>query len=203
MTSQATPEIRANWTRMMVDGYRGALPPETFERAVARVDEAKRDTFDDASHFDWLDATIHLAYLEGPWGLMPSGEFRALWQRHVLGSFQQPIFRALITGAQRVFHGSPLSLARVIPSGWSLVSRTCGTFEIIKTGDSTGIVRVAGMPPSYRKSIAFATAWAGALDAFVTLSRLPGNVDVDVTKLASQGVFDLRVSWREAAEAYG
>ncbi len=187
------PEIRANWTRMLLDHLERTLGRRR-EEVLGSLDTHALERVRRAGPLEWLPAEIHVSIAVAPHAVVGADAYRALWRGMTLESLDRPLFRPLVEGALAVFKGSPARLFRVVPHGWSLVGRHCGELSI---GDESarGLAMVWDkIPLLFRSAEPFATAWAGSLDSVLDIVHRGGRVAMDASRLGA-GRVRYEITW--------
>jgi hypothetical protein len=189
------PEIRANWSRMVLDYYTRALPPDVRDAVLAKLRAGPIARIAAAGPLEWLPAEHHVALVEAPFERVGRVAYRAMWRDMTAESLDRPIFRSLVQGTLALFRRSPAQLFRVVPQGWGLVARDTGEMVVEADGKQPRVEFVwRRMAPVLRSTDVFATAFAGSLDAVTSVAASRGSVDMDTREIAN-GVVRYRIAW--------
>jgi hypothetical protein len=174
------PEIRANWTRIVLDRYETRFPPVARQAVAEAVTEEQRARLSDAGPLGWLPADLHMRVLAAPFGVMKEDTYRLLWRRTMSENYELPLFRSFVQGAVAMFKHLPAQVFRVIPQGFGLIARACGEFSVdIRPGQREVEVSWAGIPNLLLRDESFIVAWAGTLESILDLTSTRGTVTID------------------------
>jgi hypothetical protein len=122
-------ELRANWSKAAVKAIR-QLDPVRRDRVLAALGAEQLAELRAAGVFDWLPARVHMAILSAVHQL-GAAESRQFWRRLIVASFDRSLLKPLIDGGLRLFGRTPLSILRMTPQAWTLVSRRCGVVSVV------------------------------------------------------------------------
>jgi len=172
-------EVRANWTRIVLDYYERKLPPAALAALAAVVTPELRASLEAAGPLAWLPASIHMRILPAPRAALGAPAYRALWRGMMTVAFEERIFRSFVRGAISVFRSLPNHIFRVVPQGFKLIARDCGEF-VVRVHDSGDEVVLAwnDVPAELLTDDAFAEAWAGTFESVLDLTQTRGEVVV-------------------------
>jgi hypothetical protein len=184
-----TPRYRASMAKGVLENVEAeapelvaALPPDI----VAEIHQASRA--------DWIPA----AALEAVYAavITADGEARlqAINRVYTRKAMDIPVFGPLVKGATNLFGGGPRGLLRVLPNSWDLVTRDCGTVLVEFPSATEAIVRYSELPAELRTHGFSVSSESSPLGIFDALG-VRGEVLGDASKLAAEGLLELRVTW--------
>jgi hypothetical protein len=174
------PEIRANWTRIMLDNYERHLPADARQALAAAVPPSVRAELAESGPLEWRAADLHMQILAAPFPLLGADAYRSFWRRMMNESYDLPLFRSFVHGAVAIFKNLPGQMFRVVPQGFGLIARGCGVFEVTVDGDAREVRVVwADVPHLLVKDDAFVFAWAGTLESVLDLTGTEGVVTIE------------------------
>jgi hypothetical protein len=187
------PEIAAQHTQASL-AVLAERSPVAHGRVRARLRPEVREALDGATRLDFLPAQVDLdVALAIHAEVGPDGARRVA--REVLRrSLAGPVLGSLVTSASALFGLTPPDLLRWASRGWSRVCRDCGELQVVGVADEVVHLALTGMPellehPSYLSSI------GGALEAFLDICRVEGEVEVEPRPGGAH--FELRWRGRE------
>ncbi len=160
----------------------GAVAPEAVER-IRR-----------SGKLAWIPsdalAAINSAHLE----IAGTEQYLDFWRRYVVGSVDNGLYAALFAGALRIFGRNPNGLLKWLGRSWELSSRGLGTVEVVPGMNECQII-VTEIPEVHRL-VAIALSTQGSVMGVLDVARHPGEVTIDLTKLAA-GSYTVLARWRE------
>jgi hypothetical protein len=175
------PEIRANWTRILLDHYERRLPAEARAAVDAALAPERRARLERAGPLEWLPADVHMTILPAPLAVLGREAYRSFWRRLMIESYDLPLFRSFVQGAVSVFGTLPAQIFRVVPRGFGLIARGCGEFRVqVAANQRVVALTWDGVPEPLRRDDAFAVAWAGTLESVLDLTSTHGRVTLTV-----------------------
>ncbi|MBK6922596.1 MAG: hypothetical protein IPH07_34725 [Deltaproteobacteria bacterium] len=134
--------------------------------------------------------SINCAHLE----IAGTEQYLDFWRRYVVGSVDNSLYSALFDGALRIFGRNPNGLLKWLGRSWELSSRGLGTVEVVPGVNECQIV-VTEIPEVHRL-VAIALSTQGSVMGVLDVARHPGEVTIDLAKLA-QGSYTAVARWRE------
>lgn len=118
------------------------------------------------------------------------------WRRRAAQADESVLFGPLFSGAFRIFGKRPEGVLRWIGRAWDAMTRDQGTMTVVGGAESVEIA-LSGVPAACRLPTVVASI-EGSVLGIIDLSGHRGRIDVDETRFRSQGVVDMRATWRAA-----
>jgi hypothetical protein len=147
-----------------------------------------------ASRADWIPAdSIESVYA----AVMAAGgeaRLQAINRVYTRKAMDIPVFGPLVKGATNLFGGGPRGLLRVLPNSWDLMTRDCGKVILEFPSPTEALICYTELPPALRTRGFAVSSASSPLGIFDGLG-VSGEVVSDASKLAAEGVLELRVSW--------
>lgn len=153
--------------------------PETWERALERIEPIVRARVLDAHHGTWIPFEDHLAVLEAERAALGDEGFRAFCRDCMKEMWSMPFLEPLLSGIVQVLGVTPETLLRLSGRGWMTSFRRGGSLVYETLGvPKCGVLVLKGFPPEYLRSGTFELSIAGAFEAYFDLCGTDGEVDV-------------------------
>ena len=162
----------------------GRLPPSAMS-ALTRV-----------SGIGWLPAelldTVNRTMLD----VAGETEYVGFWRRHTVASVETRLLGPLFQGAIRIFGLEPAGLIGWFGRAWEVTTREYG-YMVCSRGESSAMVKVCELPSAGRlETVALSTK--GSLHGIMEITKREGRVDVDTSRLESDGELVFDASWPAA-----
>jgi hypothetical protein len=188
MAQSATPQFRANWTKLALKVLR--TRPER-DAVLARIGGDVLGQVRQAGVFEWLPAPLHLAIANAIHAVLGEDGGRHFWRDLMQVSFERSLLKPLVDGGTRLFGRSPHGILRMTPQAYQLVTRGCGVVRV-SSAESPGSVLLtfSELPPMLRVPI-WVEICMGNCEAALLALGLRGTVTADSRELA-QGQFTVR-----------
>jgi hypothetical protein len=101
-----------------------------------------------------------------------------------------------VHGALFLWGDTHASLVRRTGQAWHLVTKNCGDFKSVETGDAHSIVfRGENLAHSYRVA-SLIPMWAGGLEGQIDWIGTDGTVEAHSQQFEEQGTIDFMVRWK-------
>ena len=184
------PEIRANHSKHLM-GRIKRLPEPSRGVALGAIGTL-RDEIRAAGLFDWLPAERHVRLSDGVVEALGRHAAQEFWRDVLLDGFARALLRPLVSGALGVYGKTPLSLLRLSPHAWTLVTRDCGMLEFERSSDNSARMRFRELPPVVERSAGMLAFFHGGLESTYSYFRCRGRVAL-VERAARE--IDFQVEW--------
>jgi hypothetical protein len=171
------PEIKASHTRTSLDVL-GELFPSSAPRVMTRLSPLVKEALAQAMRLDYLPVMVNLEVVEAINAELGVRGARQVARESLRRTLSGPLLGGLVSTATVLFGNTPPGLLRWLGRGYGWVCRDCGDFKLIRAESGRVEVRLEELPeelniPSYLE------AMAGALEAFLDICRVEGEVTVD------------------------
>jgi hypothetical protein len=187
--------VRANWMKFVIHGLKRTDEP-VRGNVLSRIPDDVRAEIRVAGRLAWLPGRIFVT-LAGAIlaGVGPTGA-RTFWRRSLRDSIDVPFMRPLVHGALFLFGDTPAGLVRRTGQAWHLVTKNCGDFKAVETGEPNSIIyRGDNVAPSYRVPC-LVPMWAGGLEGQIDWIGTEGTVETRSQLLEEQGTVEFVVRWK-------
>lgn len=189
-------------TLLGAPSYRGKLCTTVLESvrleswglgAVRRVPGEHIEAIEASRGLSWLPAS-DLDMLNSA-SLAEAGrdEYVDFWRRYTARTRDSVLFGPFVSGAFRIFGVSPEGFLRWVGRAWNATTRNYGRITFGAGSRSVDLSLVEIPPPGRLTTVA--ASLEGSLHGVLDLCRHQGRVEVDETRLRTEGIVDLRASW--------
>jgi hypothetical protein len=187
--------VRANWMKFVIHGLKRTDEP-VRGNVLARIPEEVRREIRVAGRLAWLPARVFVTLANAILaGVGPTGA-RTFWRRSLRDSIEVPFMRPLVHGALFLWGDTPASLVRRTGQAWHLVTKNCGDFRSVETGEANSIVfRGENVAPSCRVA-SFIPMWAGGLEGQIDWIGTEGTVEPHAHQFDQEGTIEFLVRWQ-------
>jgi hypothetical protein len=187
--------VRANWMKFVIHGLKRTDEP-VRGNVLARIPDEVRREIRVAGRLAWLPGRIFVTLANAILGGVGPNDARTFWRRSLRDSIEVPFMRPLVHGALFLWGDTPASLVRRTGQAWHLVTKNCGDFKAVKTGEPNSIVfRGENVAPSCRVP-SLICMWAGGLEGQIDWIGAEGTVEPRSHKFEEEGIIDFVVRWK-------
>ena len=153
------------------------LPDSTAATVKASLGPEVVRAIEEASGVEWLSAELNLATTRAVHATLGPRAFARFFRALSGESFRGPLFRAIVEGAIAVFGLDPGSWTRLLPSGWGMVFRDLGRWEVQRSGDHVDLT-LSSLPAPFLADRVWPESVAASLGGLVDLAKTEGGVEV-------------------------
>lgn len=163
--------------------------------AVARVPSEHIQAIERCRGLSWLPASELDALNQGILAEAGRDAYVDFWRQYSARTRDSVLFGPFVSGAARIFGMRPEGFLRWVGRAWDATTRNYGKITFAG-GSGAATVSLIAIPPAGRLSTV-AASLEGSLRGVFDLCRHDGTVEVDETRLQSEGVIELRTSWND------
>jgi hypothetical protein len=153
----------------------GRLPPESAAAVLAHFGRDAARAVEESTGLEWLPLAENVRLTRAVHEALGQEASDRFFRAQLLQSFEGPLFRALVDGAIHLFGLEPASWARLVPSGWGLVFRDCGRWDVARAARGEVILTLADVPPACTVDAVWPRSVAASLGAIVDMAKAPGE----------------------------
>jgi hypothetical protein len=156
-------------------GSVGRLPPERAAAVLAHFGGEAARAVEESTGLEWLPLGDNVRLTRAVHEALEQEACDRFFRAQLLQSFEGPLFRALADGAIHLFGLDPMSWARLVPSGWGLVFRDCGRWDVAHAAPGEVLLTLADVPPACTVDAVWPRSVAASLSAIVDLAQARGE----------------------------
>ncbi len=170
------PAVRARHLKALLS-FADRQPGEVAARVRQRMGPEALRRIADASGIEWLPFELDLDLTRHVHAVLGPDEFVRFFRQQTLAAFEGPLLKTLVDTAVRMFGLDPMSWARWVPMGWSLLFRNCGAWTSETAVPGTVVLRLSGAPAAAAGDPVWPDSVAASLSALVDMARARGRVE--------------------------
>jgi len=127
----------------------------------------------------WFPLSHHMAINHALVSVAGMEGYRQTWRIAMRRMFGQPLLKAFVDGAVRVFGASPATLARVAPTAFQTLFRAAGRIECTLEPGRSLKLELIDFPVEHSQNGVFAEGMVGVFGSFVDLCKANGEVKLE------------------------
>ena len=131
---------------------------------------------EESSGLEWLPVQHNVALTAAIHGTLGDAAFERFFHDHTAAALSTPVFRAVVDGAIALFGLDPSSWARLLPTGWSLVFREVGAWQVERVGRGEVEFMLSGLPQVCLTDPVWPVSVGHSLSALLDLARTKGSM---------------------------
>lgn len=134
----------------------------------------------------WLPLTLNVQLCDAIAGSLGPTRAQAFFREMLLSEYQSSLFKPFIAGITRVLGVTPAVFVKMVPRGWELVYRECGTWQVLDDGDRRARLVVSDLPAMCVRNAFWLDAVRSTFYTAFDLSNVQGEIDWHELDLGSR-----------------
>jgi hypothetical protein len=175
------PAVRVSAARDML-AFTEVFEPGLQARVVARIPREAMEAMEASARTSWLDLELDHFLVDGICEELGPERAIRCWRDSMKHMIDKPLLQSFVSGMIRLFGRDPARVVALIPKGWPLVFRDCGTLTVLSSGDREAILAFSDLPPVFRRYPNYFHSFHGICAGVLLVATPRGRVDYVVAK---------------------
>jgi hypothetical protein len=192
-----SPAVRARHPKYVLAS--AAARPDGGRALRALVDPEVLRRIEDASPLEWLPIEVDVAVARAAHGALGAGGAREFYRDLFREACRSPLLGPVLESAKRMYGAERAAYAKLIPAGWGVMLRDCGTWRIEPDGPGRVDLVLEWLPPACVDHPAWIDGVAASFSAMLEAASVRATVERILLEAGSRSAV-LALLWEADAE---